>query len=271
MKKNNLTKQFYVSINESSSDELVTFIENFIDKNSCYQLREYLIKYREAIDAGKFTITDQERADLDRSIDSEECKAVEIMEKGGLKCCYKETTKEDNYLCGVAQKKMKKQLTEKVNTDRNTVLTQMCWFNDNYIKDTTVKFCPSNNQTQQGTNTQTEIGNTQTQQGTNTSTEVSNQTTTTDDKNKGTVEQPKVEEKPKPKPIEASDEVKTSFDERYPCLSKLQTKTIVNDDGGEFSYKVEMIDEDETVYYYLSGKCKIKKSDGSVQSKYFHC
>jgi hypothetical protein len=271
MKKTNLTKQFYVSINESSSDELVTFIENFIDKNSCYQLREYLIKYREAIDAGKFTITAQERADLDRSIDSEECKVGEIIEKGGLKCCYKETTKEDNYLCGVAQKKMKKQLTEKVNTDRNTVLTQMCWFNDNYIKDTTVKFCPSNNQTQQGTNTQIEIGNTQTQQGTNTSTEVSNKTTTTDDKNKGTVEQPKVEEKPKPKPIEASDEVKTSFENKYPCLNKLQTKTIVNDDGSEFSYKVEMIDEDETVYYYLSGKCKIKKSDGSVQSKYFHC
>ena len=43
-------------------------------------------------------------------------------------------------------------------------------------------------------------------------------------------------------------------------------------DDVEYYYKVEMVDEDETVYYFMSGKCKIKKSsDGSVQSKYYRC
>ena len=41
-------------------------------------------------------------------------------------------------------------------------------------------------------------------------------------------------------------------------------------DDVEYYYKIEMIDEDETVYYFMSGKCKIKKPTG-VESKYYRC
>jgi hypothetical protein len=253
MKKTNLTKQFYQVLREDDSQiaQLKSYAYKFTDEHSCSEILKYFKQYQKAVEDGQVTISKEDKDELDSGITK---------------------LKVAQYIaCDEAKKELKQNIDTQIAKDPQKVINQMCWFNDNMLHDNTVTFCKNQNQTQQGTNTQTEIGNTQTQQGTNTSTEVSNQTTTTDDKNKGTVEQPKVEEKPKPKPIEASDEVKTSFDERYPCLSKLQTKTIVNDDGGEFSYKVEMIDEDETVYYYLSGKCKIKKSDGSVQSKYFHC
>jgi hypothetical protein len=251
MKKNNLTKQFYQLLREDDSQiaQLKSYAYKFIDEHSCSEILNYFKQYQKAVEDGQVTISKEDKDELDSGIND--------LELAQFIACKK------------AKKELKQNIDTQIAKDPQKVISQMCWFNDNMLHDNTVTFCKNQNQTQQGTNTQTEIGNTQTQQGTNTSTEVSNQTTT-DDKNKGTVEQPKVEEKPKP--IEASNEVKDSFDRKYPCLSKLPTKTAVNDDGAEFSYKVESFDGDETVYYYLNGTCKIKKlSDGSVQSKYFRC
>ena len=74
-------------------------------------------------------------------------------------------------------------------------------------------------------------------------------------------------------PAIAPQNIIDEFNTKYPCLSELKTMVNVNnDDGIEYYYKVEKVDEDETVFYYLSGRCIIKKTDGSAPSKkYFRC
>lgn len=256
--KSNLTKEFYVLIRETKeTDELTKFTENFINSHNCYELREYLIKYRTAIDAGTFTITPQERADLDRSIDSTECDLAKIEKKGGLQCCYDKDTHKDiilwpiNY-CNQAKNQMIKTFKDKIKTDRNTVLTQMCWFNKNYIKQE-VTFCGDNSKTEVSTNqTKTDQPTTQNKPEVSTS---QNKPEVSTNQNK-------------PQPPKVSDSDLKGWD-KYPCLKNYTIKK-VSTENGDYTYKVKAYG-DHTEYYYLDGTMKIKDADGTVTNKYFEC
>jgi hypothetical protein len=70
-------------------------------------------------------------------------------------------------------------------------------------------------------------------------------------------------------PSIAPQNIIDEFNKKYSCLSSLKTMVNIKDDV-EYYYKVEMINDDEIVYYFMSGKCKIKKPTG-VESKYYRC
>lgn len=71
-------------------------------------------------------------------------------------------------------------------------------------------------------------------------------------------------------PSKAPQNIVDRFDSKYPCLKDLPTMVNLDKDGNEYYYKVEKPTEDETVYYYMSGKCKIKTGE-QISSKYFKC
>ena len=249
MKKNNLTKQFYQILREDNSqiDQVKSYAYKFTDENDCSTILKYFKQYQKAVEEGKVTLSKEDKDELDSGINK--LKIAQYV------------------ACETAKEELKNKTNEQLAKDPQKVITQMCWFNDNILHDTTVTFCKSQTQqqTNQGTNTTTELGNNQSQPGTNTTTQGDN------NQNKETENKSTTEEKPKPTPVEATKEVANTFDLKYPCLKDLPTKTSVDSEGYEYSYKVEKPTEDETVYYYLSGKCKIKNSDGSIVSKYFRC
>jgi hypothetical protein len=72
-------------------------------------------------------------------------------------------------------------------------------------------------------------------------------------------------------PSKAPQNIVARFDTNFPCLKELPTMVNLNKDGNEYYYKVETPTEDETVYYYMSGKCKIKTGDQLSPIKYFRC
>ena len=254
--KSNLTKEFYILIRESKDDELTTWTKNFINSHNCYELREFLIKYRDAVKSGKFKITPQEQADLDKAIESEKCGANIVEKEGGLKCCYDNETHKDKWLlfanlCNQAKDKMINELENKIKSNRQRVVEQMCWFNDNYIKDTKVTFC----KTQTNSNTIT----------TN-KTEVSTDKKVDSPVNTTTTIQNKVENKPQTPKITDAD---LKGWDKYPCLKQYPTKKKVTADG-EYTYKV-IAYLDKSKYYLLDGSVITKYKDGKEEKNYFEC
>lgn len=251
--KSNLTKEFYILIRESTDDDLTNWTENFIDSHSCYDLREYLIKYREAVKNKTFTLSNEEMADLNRSIESEDCRVWEIQKKGGLKCCYDQKTKKENtFICNMAKDEMKNQLKEKIKSDSKRVALQMCWFNENIIKDPKVTFCKPQTNSNTITTNKTEVP-------TNTKVDSPVNTTT---QNKTEISTPK-KEQPK-----VTDADLKGWD-KFPCLKNYTTKK-ASTENGDYTYKVKAYG-DHTEYYYLDGTMKIKDEKGNITTDYFEC
>jgi hypothetical protein len=250
--KSNLTKEFYILIRESKDDELTTWTENFIEKNTCYQIREYLIKYRDAVNKGTFTLSNQEKSDLTRSIDGK-CNTGFLgapdEKDAGFNCCYNEK-KKDNLFCGSAKKKTKETLKEKIKSDPKRVAEQMCWFNDNYIHDT-VTFCKTQTNPDSPTTNKTEVS---------TDKKVDSPVNTT------TTIQNKVENKPQTPKITDAD---LKGWDKYPCLKQYPTKKKVTADG-EYTYKV-IAYLDKSKYYLLDGSVITKYKDGKEEKNYFEC
>lgn len=71
-------------------------------------------------------------------------------------------------------------------------------------------------------------------------------------------------------PAKAPDDVVKTFDNKYNCLKELPTYVNVDKDGYEYSYKVEVISDDEKVFYFTNGTCQIQKQ-GRKENKYFRC
>lgn len=72
-------------------------------------------------------------------------------------------------------------------------------------------------------------------------------------------------------PSKAPQNIVDRFDTNYPCLKDLPTMVNLDKDGIEYYYKVEKPNMNETVFYYLSGQCIIKKGDQLSPIKYFRC
>jgi len=156
-------------------------------------------------------------------------------------------------ICSVAKKKMKNELIETYKESPEKTKKQLCWMNKNIYSGTKLSFCEK-------TDSPINVDN---------STKIENPKPEQDIK----VDDQKKE---KPKPVDGDQNLVSTWNSKYPCLNHLTPKVITDEEGDQYSYKLERGNLDEKVYYYLNGKCTIVRFDETTKRnvetrKYFNC
>lgn len=221
--------------------EIQQYVESYLNKNDCPKIRKDLELYKSAVDKGDVKLETDEISVLNDSI-----KRLKSIENTPL-------------FCKAAKKEILREILKMNKEKPDKVKTQLCWMNKNIYSELVLSFCGTEQPPQ-------------------------NDVTTQDDNNSTIVDDPKKDQEikvddkkdEKPIPVEGDQDVKKLWNSKYSCLQHLTPKVTKDEDGDELTYKVETINSEEKVYYFLNGKCTIVKYDETTKRnveirKYFSC